>query len=122
MQERGLRTTVEALNATSGATSGELASSPGQMSMRGFTAGAVSLWDGVRQTNSALIIRNLDSWSFDRIEVLKGPAGVLYGEGSLAGAVNLPKKPRFNGDAYAATVGYGSWAIRCAPAWMRTSF
>ncbi|WP_293875032.1 MULTISPECIES: TonB-dependent siderophore receptor [unclassified Sphingomonas] len=111
MQERGLRTTVEALNATPGATSGELASSPGQMSMRGFTAGAVSLlWDGVRQTNSALIIRNLDSWSFDRIEVLKGPASVLYGEGSLAGAVNLvPKKPRFNGDAYAATVGYGSF-------------
>ncbi len=111
MLERGLRTTVEALNATPGATSGELASSPGQMSMRGFTAGAVSLlWDGVRQTNSALIIRNLDSWSFDRIEVLKGPAGVLYGEGSLAGAVNLvPKKPRFSGDSYAATLGYGSF-------------
>lgn len=111
MQERGLRTGVEALNATPGATSGELASSPGQMSMRGFTAGAISLlYDGVRQTNSALIIRNLDSWSFDRIEVLKGPAGVLYGEGSLAGAVNLvPKKPRFGRDAYAATAGYGSF-------------
>jgi iron complex outermembrane receptor protein len=51
MQERGLRTSVEALNATPGATSGELASSPGQMSMRGFTAGAISLlYDGVRQT------------------------------------------------------------------------
>ncbi|MCI4591072.1 TonB-dependent receptor [Sphingobium sp. BYY-5] len=111
MQERGLRTSVEALNATPGATSGELASSPGQMSMRGFTAGAISLlYDGVRQTNSALIIRNLDSWSFDRIEVLKGPAGVLYGEGSLAGAVNLvPKKPRFGETAYAVTAGYGSF-------------
>lgn len=111
MQERGLRTSVEALNATPGATSGELASSPGQLSMRGFTGGAISLlYDGVRQTNSALIIRNLDSWSFDRIEVLKGPAGVLYGEGSLAGAVNLvPKKPRFGQDAYAATAGYGSF-------------
>lgn len=111
MQERGLRTSVEALNATPGATSGELASSPGQLSMRGFAGGAISLlYDGVRQTTSALIIRNLDSWSFDRIEVLKGPAGVLYGEGSLAGAVNLvPKKPRFTGDAYALTAGYGSF-------------
>lgn len=109
-QERGLRTSVEVLNATPGATSGELASSPGQMSMRGFTGGAVSLlYDGVRQTNSALIIRNLDSWSFDRIEVLKGPAGVMYGEGSLAGAVNLvPKKPHFGGDAYALTLGAGT--------------
>ncbi|AEG47851.1 TonB-dependent receptor [Sphingobium chlorophenolicum L-1] len=118
MQERGLRTTVEALNATPGASSGELASSPGQLSMRGFTAGAISLlYDGVRQTNSALIIRNMDSWSFERIEVLKGPAGVLYGEGSLAGAVNLvPKKPRFSGDAFAATAGYGSFGTARAGA------
>ena len=36
MQERGLRTSIGALNATPGATSGELASSPGQMSMRGL--------------------------------------------------------------------------------------
>ena len=109
--ERGLRTSVEVLNATPGATSGQLASSPGQLSMRGFTAGSISLlYDGIRQTNSALIIRNLDSWSFDRIEVLKGPAGVLYGEGSLAGAVNLvPKKPHFGGDAYAVTAGLGSF-------------
>lgn len=110
-QERGLRTSVEVLNATPGATSGELASSPGQLSMRGFTGGAISLlYDGVRQTNSALIIRNLDSWSFDRIEVLKGPAGVLYGEGSLAGAVNLvPKKPRFSADEYGFMAGGGSF-------------
>lgn len=109
MQERGLRTSIEVLNDMPGVTAGDLASSPGQMSMRGFTGGAISLlYDGIRQTSSSLIVRNLDSWSFDRIEVLKGPAGVLYGEGSLAGAVNLvPKRPRFDGDAYALTAGYG---------------
>ncbi|MFA7602954.1 MAG: TonB-dependent receptor [Novosphingobium sp.] len=111
MQERGLRTSIEVLNAVPGATAGELASSPGQMSMRGFTSGAISLlYDGIRQTTSSLIVRNLDSWSFDRIEVLKGPAGVLYGEGSLAGAVNLiPKKPRFDSEAYALMAAYGSF-------------
>ena len=43
MRERGLRTNVEALNATFDATSDELASSPGKMSMRGFTAGSASV-------------------------------------------------------------------------------
>lgn len=43
MRERGLRTNVEALNATFDATSDELASSTGKMSMRGFTAGSASV-------------------------------------------------------------------------------
>ncbi|MGT2490270.1 TonB-dependent receptor plug domain-containing protein [Cupriavidus basilensis] len=35
-----------------------------------------------------------DTWSADRIEVLRGAASVMYGEGAIGGVVNvIPKKP-----------------------------
>jgi iron complex outermembrane receptor protein len=40
--------------------------------------------------------------------VLKGPASVLFGEGSLAGTVNLvPKRPDFNGRRGEVLMSYG---------------
>lgn len=36
---------------------------------------------------------------FERVEVVKGPSSMLYGQGSLGGFINLvPKKPRADGD------------------------
>ncbi|MBL8297839.1 MAG: TonB-dependent siderophore receptor [Rhodanobacteraceae bacterium] len=95
MQARGARSTNEAVLAAPGVTAANLPSAPGSLSLRGFTGGAISLlFDGVRQTAAPLVARDFDLWSFERIEVLKGPASVLYGEGALAGAVNLvPKRP-----------------------------
>ncbi|WP_152670264.1 TonB-dependent receptor [Lysobacter capsici] len=111
IQARGLRGSVEALNAAPGVLAGQLPSSPGMTSMRGFSGGAIALLvDGVRQTAAPLITRDFDSWSFERIEVLKGPASVLYGEGALAGAINLvPKRPNFDGSAFSALAGWGSF-------------
>ena len=35
-----------------------------------------------------------DTWAIDRVEILKGPASVLYGQGGVAGAYNVvPKSP-----------------------------
>lgn len=111
IEQRGLRGTVEALNAAPGVLAGQLPSSPGMSSMRGFSGGAISLlYDGVRQTAAPLVTRDFDSWSFERIEVLKGPASVLYGEGALAGAINLvPKRPDFDGRATSMLLGWGSF-------------
>lgn len=105
--ERGARTSVEALNAVPGVVAANLPSIPGTTSIRGFTGDAISqLYDGVRQP----FMRDFDSWSFDRIEVLKGPASVLYGEGALAGAINfLPKRPTLDGDHVAGLLSYGSF-------------
>jgi hypothetical protein len=48
----------------------------------GFTGGAISmLYDGTRVTTSTIVSRNYDSWSFDRIEVLKGPTSPVSGIG-----------------------------------------
>lgn len=71
------------------------------LGMRGFTGqGAVArLYDGTRiYPASNTITFPFDTWTVDRIEILHGPASVLYGEGAIGGAVNvIPKKPLMDG-------------------------
>lgn len=111
MQAEGLRTSVEAFNAAPGVNGGTLPGSVGVTSMRGFTSTAIAyLFDGVRVTGSNSAIRNLDTFNFDRIEVLKGPASVLYGEGALAGAINLvPKHAQIGETSGEVLVSLGSF-------------
>ena len=115
--ELGLRDTLEALNRVPGVTSANPATSPGMLSARGFSGGAVSLlYDGARPGVPAFFTRVIDSWSFERIEVLKGPSSVVHGEGALAGAVNLiPKSARLDSRASATQLSYGSFdSVRLA--------
>lgn len=118
LQARGARSSIEALNAAPGVVAAALPSSPGISTLRGFSGGAVALlYDGVRQTAGPLITRDYDSFSFERIEVLKGPASVLYGEGALAGAINLvPKRPQWDGVHGSALLAAGSFGARRAGA------
>ena len=61
-----------------------------QVAIRGFTAITDQFIDGVR--DDALYFRDLSN--IERIEVLKGPASVLYGRGSAGGLINrVTKKP-----------------------------
>jgi iron complex outermembrane recepter protein len=65
---------------------------------RGFTGqGAVTkLYDGTNYYNAASTVTfPFDAWSVERIEVLKGPSSVLYGEGGIGGAINvIPRRPQ----------------------------
>jgi catecholate siderophore receptor len=61
-----------------------------QVTIRGFSAISDQFVDGVR--DDALYFRDLSN--IERVEVLKGPASVLYGRGSAGGLVNrITKKP-----------------------------
>jgi catecholate siderophore receptor len=55
-----------------------------QVTLRGFSAIADQFVDGMR--DDALYFRDLSN--IERIEVLKGPAAVLYGRGSSGGLIN----------------------------------
>src|SRR5690606_26781022 len=66
------------------------------LSARGFTGSSsvMQLYDGKRQYGGIGITFPFDPWSVERIEVLRGPASVIYGEGAIGGVVNvIPKKP-----------------------------
>lgn len=111
LQIQGLRTAREAFNAVVGAVSGNVPGNPAVVSLRGFSGGAVSiLQDGVRISTSTVVQRDTNTWHFDRIEVIKGPASVLYGEGALAGVINkVTRKPSLEGDHLDGRLAYGSF-------------
>lgn len=78
-----------------------------QVTIRGFSAIADQFIDGLR--DDAMYFRDLSN--VERIEVIKGPASVLYGRGSSGGLINrVTKKPGI--DRNEVTAQFGSWNQR----------
>ena len=90
---------LEAATRSAGFTN---AANPGNggssISARGFSGqGAVTkLYDGTNYYSAAdAMTFPFDTWGVERVEVLKGPSSVLYGEGGIGGAINvIPRKPQ----------------------------
>ncbi|GJD50178.1 Metal-pseudopaline receptor CntO [Methylobacterium crusticola] len=101
IRERGQNTVEEAV--TQNATGITSIAAPGNGNLaftsRGFAgSGSVQqLYDGTRlYVGAGTVTFPFDTWSAERIEVLRGPASVLYGEGAIGGIINVvPKKPVF---------------------------
>lgn len=75
-----------------------------QVTIRGFTAIADQFVDGFR--DDGLYFRDLSN--VERVEVIKGPAAVLYGRGSSGGLINrVTRKP--DADILSATLTAGSY-------------
>lgn len=111
MQVRGLRTAKEAYDDVVGAIAGNVPGNPAVVTMRGFSGSAVSiLQDGVRVSTSTIVARDTNTWHYDEIDVIKGPASVLYGEGALAGVINkVTRKPTLDDDHFDGLLSYGSF-------------
>ena len=114
MQVKGLRTTKEAFSDINGATVGNVPGNPAVLTMRGFSGNTINVMqDGVRVAASTIVTRDVDTWNYDRIEVLKGPASVLYGEGALGGAVNMiTRKANLDGPAVEGMLSTGSFGTQ----------
>lgn len=63
------------------------------LSARGFTGqnSVMTLYDGMRMYNNTLTFP-ADPWMAQSVEILRGPASVLYGEGAIGGAVNVVRR------------------------------
>lgn len=80
-----------------------------EVTIRGFTAIGDQFIDGLR--DDALYFRDLSN--IERVEVIKGPAAVLYGRGSSGGLINrITKKP--GPDLTEAALSVGAWNARRA--------
>ncbi len=115
MQARGLRTAVEAVEAAVGMTGGTQFGSIPTYSTRGFGGNNVTiLRDGIRQNTASQSSRTIDAFLLDRIEVLKGPASLMFGEGAVGGAVNYVSKApdgRIRREVAASVGPWGSYRL-----------
>ena len=111
VRERGQFTVNEAVaqNGVGIASTASPGTGNSAFSARGFVGSnsVMRLYDGIRLYAGTQTFP-FDTWNVERIEVLRGPASVLYGEGAVGGVVNVvPKRPTFT-QATAAQVGFGS--------------
>jgi len=115
MQERGDRTVLDALRGAAGVSGGNPPSAPASLSMRGFN-NVLFLYDGMRSSAAGVTSRVEDTWNYERVEVLKGPASVLNGDTAIGGMVNVvTRKPDRNASGREALLSYGSHgAVRAA--------
>ena len=76
----------------------------------GFVRGinALQFRDGMRDVYSYYASIRADPYNFSSVQVIRGPASVLFGQGSLGGIINLAsKKPQFE-SAGEVSLLYGS--------------
>ena len=95
---RGDTTVNEATSRAAGFSSlAHPGNSGSDLSVRGFTGSSsvMHLYDGVRQYGGLGVSYPFHAWAVERIEVLRGPASVIDGDGAIGGVVNVvPRKPR----------------------------
>lgn len=92
LRDQAATSMQDALRNVPGVTFGHGDGQRDQVWIRGFSTISDQFVDGVR--DDALYFRDLAN--VERIEVLKGPASVLYGRGSSGGLINrITKQPEF---------------------------
>lgn len=114
IRERGDASVQDAISRATGISrTGTPGDGGTSLSARGFTGqgSVMQLYDGNRMyMGMGTSTFPVDTWSVERVDVLRGPASVLYGEGATGAVVNtLPKKP-FEGEIENhIRLGYGAY-------------
>lgn len=97
LEARGDTSVIQAITRAPGLSEmGHPGNGGSSLSARGFTdtTSVMRLYDGVRQYGGVGLTFPFDTWSIERIEVLRGPASVIHGDGAMGGVINIiPKRP-----------------------------
>lgn len=93
IEERGATDTQEILKGVPGMTAAAPPGSAGSVVYRGFgTTQITQLFNGITVQYDAIAARPVDSWVYDRVEVIGGPSTFLYGAGAVGGSINYVTK------------------------------
>lgn len=117
IRERGDASIAEAKSRAVGVTAQPtVGNGGGGLAARGFSGvgSVMQLYDGAQFfVASGTVSFPFDPWTVDRIEVLGGPASVLYGNGAIGGVVNVvPRKPNpsaFENGVRLSAGAYNTW-------------
>jgi len=93
IEQRGATDTQEILKSVPGLTAAAPPGSAGTVTYRGFGAANVTqLFNGITVQYDAIAARPVDSWVYDRVEVVGGPSTFLFGAGAVGGSINYVTK------------------------------
>ena len=108
---RGFRTVEEATVSLPGLITGGTPGNPALFSMRGFTGEQITiLHNGLYLGPANMVNRPGNTFNIASIDVLKGPASVLYGQGAIGGVINIVNKTAdFERDSLQALASYASY-------------
>ena len=111
METRGYEQIEEAVASMPGATTGGSPADPSQFVARGFVGDQITLLrDGIYFGSAGMTNRQQNSFNVASVDLLSGPASVLYGQGAVGGVVNvLTKQPVFDKITYDGMATYGSF-------------
>lgn len=111
IEQRGATDTQEVLKSVPGMLAASPPGSAGQVSYRGFGATSLTqMFNGISVQYDAISARPVDSWIYDRVEVVGGPSTFLFGAGAVGGSINnITKIASREGDFTQARASYGSY-------------
>ncbi|MBL4580446.1 MAG: TonB-dependent siderophore receptor [Gammaproteobacteria bacterium] len=109
-----------ALDAVTRTTGISASASPGNggtsISSRGFNGhgSTVYTYDGTRlYIVAGTVTFPADTWTLDRVEVLRGAGSVINGVGALGTTINyVPKSPSFGDSSFESVVAFGSFDMK----------
>ena len=95
LDDRGVQSVPEAVRYTAGVTTGAFGYDPrfDQIYIRGFAVTTLGDYrDGLRQIAGSYSTFLTEPYGLDRVDIIKGPASVLYGQGTPGGLIDRQSK------------------------------
>jgi iron complex outermembrane receptor protein len=111
IEKRGAADTQEILTSVPGITAASPPGSAGSVFYRGFGSSSLTqLFNGITPQYDAISARPVDSWIYERVEVIGGPSTYLFGAGAVGGSINyVTKLAHRDGNTQDTRARYGSY-------------